>query len=334
MAIANQSELDRFMTALIGQESGGDPTAQNDRTGAYGIGQIMPDNWYPWAVEAGADPNDYSESNQRRIIRFKLEQYFQSFGRWEDVASAWYSGSPMSYYSDAALDAPQGYGNEPSIREYVNGVMGRMGETSEASISSSGYAPRADGLSEPFGSRLDALLAAFGGRVWINSGFRSIEEQTALWEASDKSGIMVAAPGSSFHNKGMAADLGFDSDQTIQEVHAVASQYGLWFPMDYENWHIEPIGSRDGTYVEASGKSISGLKGGINIPNPLGAISGVDDLVKKVGSLFNFDTMFRIGQFLAGAVLVLFGLGVLFKRPIMNVATSASGIGAAGKVLA
>jgi hypothetical protein len=133
---------------------------------------------------------------------------------------------------------------------------------------------------------------------------------------------MVGSPDGSKHVKGMAADLGWDSDATIQEVHAVAADYGLWFPMSYENWHIEPIGSRDGTYVEASSSGISKVKAGLpsvpNIPdwlNPIGGLSKV----------FTYHNMIRIGQFVAGAILVMFGLYALLKKPLVaNVANVAS----------
>mgnify|MGYP001636551349 CR=1 FL=1 len=120
------SELDSFMNALIGQESGGDPNAQNGRTNAMGLGQILPDNWGPWAAEAGVNPGDFSEKNQRAVIRYKLAQYYASYGNWRDVAIAWYSGQPGSAWSAATLARPQGAGNEPSMNEYADSVLGRM----------------------------------------------------------------------------------------------------------------------------------------------------------------------------------------------------------------
>jgi hypothetical protein len=178
---------------------------------------------------------------------------------------------------------------------------------------------RSDGLSEPFGSRLDALLAAFGGRVWINNGYRSVDEQTALWEASDKSGVMVGSPTGSKHTMGMAADLGWDNDATINEVHAVAADYGLWFPMSWENWHIEPIGSRDGTYMAANESSIrtgwnpTDILGSIGNLNPINAVGTISD---RIGSVFSYHNMIRMAQFVAGAILVMFGLWALLNKRV------------------
>lgn len=124
--------IDRFMDALSGQESGGDYTAQNARTGAYGRFQIMPSNWPSWSEEAGLGRNaPQTAANQEEVARFKLQQYYDKFGNWEDVAAAWYSGSPRSAYTADQLNRKQGNGDEPSISEYVSSVMKRAGGGSQ-----------------------------------------------------------------------------------------------------------------------------------------------------------------------------------------------------------
>lgn len=117
-----------------------------------------------------------------------------------------------------------------------------------------GGATRADaisGLDPRFWGALEQMYAAAPPEVraelGLNSAYRSIERQQQLWDASDKSGKMVAPPGKSKHNHGLAADLyGFGlskgpkvSDATRAWVHSNAGQYGLYFPMDYEPWHIQ-----------------------------------------------------------------------------------------------
>lgn len=103
-----------------------------------------------------------------------------------------------------------------------------------------------------FEARLNAMIEASDGAIWINSGDRDSETQERLWnEAVAKYGEedarnWVAPPGHSYHEKGQAADLGGDLKLAAQ----LAPQFGLWFPMpgdDWEPWHVEPIGSRDGT---------------------------------------------------------------------------------------
>lgn len=136
---AAASDLDKFMTALIGQESGGDPNVANERTGAMGLGQIMPENWDGWARQAGADPGDFSEGNQRRVIKYKLAQYYNQYGNWRDVAVAWYSGQPTTAWSAATLDRGQGPGGqEPSMNAYADQVLGRMMQRTGAELTTGG----------------------------------------------------------------------------------------------------------------------------------------------------------------------------------------------------
>ena len=93
----------------------------------------------------------------------------------------------------------------------------------------------------------------------VFSAYRSPEVQAGLWEnALAKYGSEAAArkwvapPGRSRHNTGQAADLRFANDAARQWVHENAGQYGLHFPMSWEPWHIEIVGSRDGQPVYAA----------------------------------------------------------------------------------
>lgn len=96
----------------------------------------------------------------------------------------------------------------------------------------------------------------------IVSGYRSPAQQAQLYAAAiQKYGSpqaarqWVAPPGRSMHNKGLAVDLGYGGTKlgagdvgAIAKAHATAEDYGLTFPLSNENWHIEPIGGRNGTY--------------------------------------------------------------------------------------
>lgn len=127
------TELDAFMDALIGQESGGNPNAVNADSGAMGIGQIMPENWGPWAAEAGVNPADFSEANQRKVIKYKLAQYYQSYGNWRDVAIAWYGG----HGGVMRAKAGGGYADEdgyPSLHAYADSVLAKMGQSTAANL--------------------------------------------------------------------------------------------------------------------------------------------------------------------------------------------------------
>lgn len=100
----------------------------------------------------------------------------------------------------------------------------------------------------------------------IYSGFRSKEHQARLYKASigkdGKPSGMVARPGGSMHNFGLAADLSWNgkrldsSHHDVQSVrawvHRNAPLHGLKFPMNnpnrhpYEPWHIETTETRGG----------------------------------------------------------------------------------------
>ncbi|MFW6322257.1 MAG: transglycosylase SLT domain-containing protein, partial [Guyparkeria sp.] len=81
-----EGEIDLFMRAIASIESGGasNPVnVRNERTGAHGLFQIMPENWAPWAQEAGLGPNaPRTEENQRKVARHKMLSYYDQFGSW------------------------------------------------------------------------------------------------------------------------------------------------------------------------------------------------------------------------------------------------------------
>ena len=105
----------------------------------------------------------------------------------------------------------------------------------------------ATGFRPSFAQKLNALVAASGGRLSVTSGFRSPEHQARLYaNAVKKYGSeqaarkWVAPPGRSKHGEGVAADLGGD----LAWAHANAKKFGLYFPMPWEDWHTEELGSR------------------------------------------------------------------------------------------
>ena len=133
-----------------------------------------------------------------------------------------------------------------------------------------GGATRPDALNfnEAFNTALLSLYQSAPPEVQrelgLTSGFRSNATQQRLFNASDKSGKMVARPGHSKHESGTAADLyGFGlgggkgvSETTRNWVHQNAKAHGLYFPMSYEPWHIQLAG--DGTPA-AAGPEGSGM---------------------------------------------------------------------------
>lgn len=109
------------------------------------------------------------------------------------------------------------------------------------------------GLDPAMQNALAALLAEAPAGLTINSAYRSPEVQAELWRnALERYGSeaearrWVAPPGRSQHNHGRAVDLGFADDAARTWAHENASRFGLHFPLDNENWHLEMVGARDG----------------------------------------------------------------------------------------
>lgn len=132
-----------FIKAVSSNESGDQANIINPDTGAYGLFQIMPENWAPWSEEAGLAGADISDANaQRKVAAFKLGQYIDKYGV-EGAAVAWYAGegTAEAWVRDGAKahekgsggdgwDKPQySNGNEyPSIRQYVVNTLAALGE--------------------------------------------------------------------------------------------------------------------------------------------------------------------------------------------------------------
>lgn len=127
-----ESGKEAFINAIAGQESGGDYGAVNGRTGASGKYQIMPENWPAWAEEAGLGADaEMTPENQEIVARYKLGEYYDKYGA-RGAAIAWYAGEGALDYSEEALNRKQGKGDEPSINEYADSVLARMGNVADS----------------------------------------------------------------------------------------------------------------------------------------------------------------------------------------------------------
>lgn len=125
-------DLDSFINAIAGQESGGDYGAVNSSSGATGKYQIMPDNWPSWASEAGLSSDaPMTPNNQEIVARHKLSEYYNAYGA-DGAAVAWYAGagnaerwvngSPTDVWGRSWEASQDG---APSIAEYVREVASR-----------------------------------------------------------------------------------------------------------------------------------------------------------------------------------------------------------------
>ena len=121
-----------------------------------------------------------------------------------------------------------------------------------AAIDPSGLGPALGsvaGLHPRLRAAVDRLIEASEGRVRLGSGFRDHSSQEALWAAAlerygdpEIADDWVARPGSSFHERGLAVDLGGDVTLAARLVDEL--DLPLHRPLSWEPWHFELLGSR------------------------------------------------------------------------------------------
>jgi hypothetical protein len=166
---AGGEEIDRFMAAIAGKESGGNYNAVNEDSGASGKFQIMPGNWASWATRAGLSPDaPRTPDNQELVAKRIMLDYYQQFGNWRDVAVAWYSG-PGRVPANRFNDRPQGGGKDPSINDYANDIMSRFGRQSGPAPGDPGFT--GGDINAPIerfdpGAEAEAILKASDPEGW------------------------------------------------------------------------------------------------------------------------------------------------------------------------
>lgn len=156
--------------------------------------------------------------------------------------------------------------------------------------------PGLAGVNSAFDSRLMALIAAAPGRITITSGLRSTAQQQKLWEKyQNGTGNLAAKPGTSYHEKGLAYDIGFADDATRRWAHANASKFGLVFPIKSEAWHVEPVETR-GQQLSAPAVA-AGLKPITDVRStPAGAV-GSEGAVAGLGADQKIDPAAAIAEY-------------------------------------
>lgn len=134
--------------AIAGLESGGrydalgPVTDSGDR--AFGKYQVMGANIPSWTEEAlgtAMTPDQFlaSPEAQEAVFAFKFGGYMQQYGTFEDAASAWHSGRPLSQISDRTSD---GY---MSTRDYVDRAAGTYYGQGQSPASGGGMQINPDG---------------------------------------------------------------------------------------------------------------------------------------------------------------------------------------------
>ena len=99
-------------------------------------------------------------------------------------------------------------------------------------------------LNPDFNNKVNQLIAQVrvkGGNPTITSGYRSFDEQQRLYN-SGNNGVPVARPGTSLHEKGLAADISGDTN-TMNLLHSLAGQFGISFPFGNDPVHAQLAGA-------------------------------------------------------------------------------------------
>lgn len=86
--------LAQFKSAVGRIESGGNYSARNPSSGAYGKYQIMPSNWPAWARQYLGNANArQTPANQEKVASGKMTSLYRWLGSWKRVAYWWLTGS-------------------------------------------------------------------------------------------------------------------------------------------------------------------------------------------------------------------------------------------------
>lgn len=111
-----------------------------------------------------------------------------------------------------------------------------------------------DGMDAQMAAIVNRIVAESGGRIWIVSGFRSREQQEALYQKYlNGTGNLAAKPGSSMHEHGTAVDFGGD----LQLAASLASKYGLTRSVPGEPWHFTLGGERPSAGDTIGGQAVA-----------------------------------------------------------------------------
>lgn len=131
-------EYGALKKAVAMHESGNDPNARNP-SGAYGLYQIMPDNWPEWSKQAGVENRPMEDSDAYdKVFDHVFGGYYKKYGV-EGALVGWFAGEQNAIrWVNGEPDAIDGNGNHyswdkedngggTSIRNYVNSTKSLMG---------------------------------------------------------------------------------------------------------------------------------------------------------------------------------------------------------------
>jgi N12 class adenine-specific DNA methylase len=230
---------EQFFNAVREQESGNDYSLGANGDGARGAYQILNDNWAQWASDAGLSPDaPWTKENQDIVAQNKLNALIDDYGM-DGALVAWYSGNQNGErWANGESTWIDSEGNEhawneslsngPSVLDYVNQTMARMGEETTAAPENAEYEvgegvsnPTLSDLTEQKLRRLDRdYYEKFGRHLYVTSMTRD-------------------GNGESWHDSGQAFDIADDFLESSDEARAFlmerAQAYGLYGLDEYTN---------------------------------------------------------------------------------------------------
>jgi hypothetical protein len=113
----------------------------------------------------------------------------------------------------------------------------------QPTTNSAGELANINDLDPTFLTRLKGLAIAFhaktGKRLQVDQGFRTFAQQDALFKRLGAG--LAARPGTSLHEKGIAADIGTEQGNELESL-GLLKQHGFTRPVRGEPWHIEAAG--------------------------------------------------------------------------------------------
>lgn len=133
--MATQAQIDKFLTAISGFESSGDPEAQNAQASASGLFGFTDGTWggYGGYAHAREAPAEVQWAKARRYVADLLGSYGGDFRK---VAMHWYYpawvNDPSKWNSVPRPDA----GNTKTLAEYANLVMSKFDGSSTRTMTS------------------------------------------------------------------------------------------------------------------------------------------------------------------------------------------------------
>ena len=145
---------------------------------------------------------------------------------------------------DVGLSARVEHSDLPTL--YINDGSGIAGASFDGWGATAHLFGDLQGLDTLLRIRLDQLGAAMGVRLEVISGFRTHEEQQALYaQYLSGTGNLAAVPGSSRHESGRAADVYVDGVAlaNVSGARDAAAKLGIGFPVGGEAWHTELVGA-------------------------------------------------------------------------------------------